>query len=85
MLLIFLLVSFVIFAAAVSTRLNADPPPDEQLPFRPLFDEREDPAELAERDPVEALLRHGTPDDAARLAEQGVDLEALGYRPPRRD
>ena len=36
--------------------------------------------ELALRDPVEALLRYGTPADAARLAEQGQDLSALGYR-----
>ncbi len=43
-------------------------------------DEDESAAEMALRDPVEALLRHGTPADAARLAEQGVDLAALGYR-----
>ncbi len=40
--------------------------------------------DLSFHDPVEALLRYGTPDDAARLAEQEVDLKGLGYRPPER-
>ncbi|WP_281174994.1 hypothetical protein [Sphingomonas changbaiensis] len=35
-----------------------------------------------ERDAVHALARYGTPDDAERLIAQGIDLEALGYRPP---
>lgn len=35
--------------------------------------------ELASRDPVEALRRYGTSDDAARLSQQGVDLGGLGY------
>ncbi|MEO5972578.1 MAG: hypothetical protein ABIP91_04355 [Sphingomicrobium sp.] len=48
-----------------------DPPPDDQTP-----------SEIALDDPLEALLRYGTPADAARLAEQGVDLAALGHRPP---
>ena len=48
------------------------PPPDEPSP-----------SELAADDPVEALLRYGTPEDAARLKEQGVDPGELGYRPPR--
>jgi hypothetical protein len=38
-------------------------------------------AEIA-RDPAGALARHGTPEDAERLMAQGIDLEALGYRPP---
>ena len=40
-------------------------------------------SELAMRDPVEALLRFGTPADAERLARDGTDLGALGYRPDR--
>jgi len=48
------------------------PPPDERSP-----------SALAADDPVEALLRYGSPEDAARLNEQGVDLGELGYRPPR--
>ena len=35
-----------------------------------------------ERDPAGTLARLGTPEDAERLRAQGVDLEALGYRPP---
>ena len=54
------------------SRITADPDPDEPTP-----------SELALEDPLEALRRYGTPDDAARLSGQGVDLGALGYRPPR--
>ncbi len=39
---------------------------------------------IIEDDPVEALLRYGTTEDAERLMEQGIDLEALGYRLSRR-
>jgi hypothetical protein len=38
--------------------------------------------EEIERDPVHALARYGTPEVAERLMAQGIDLEALGYRPP---
>lgn len=38
-----------------------------------------------ERDPVHTLARFGTPEDAERLMAQGIDLEALGYRPPREE
>ena len=71
-LLMFVLV--VIAGAAKSARQRERPPlalPDDRSP-----------SELAAEDPVEALLRYGTPADAARLADQGVDLGALGYRPP---
>ncbi len=33
-------------------------------------------------DQLDMLTRYGTPDDAARLMAQGVDLTALGYHPP---
>ena len=33
-------------------------------------------------DAAGALAKYGTPEDAARLEEQGIDLRALGYRPP---
>ena len=39
------------------------------------------PGELAPDDQLDALLRYGTPADAAKLAQQGVDLTGLGYRP----
>lgn len=39
-------------------------------------------SELAAEDPVEALLRYGTPADVTRLGDQGVDLGGLGYRAP---
>lgn len=51
-------------------RASTPPPPHET------FEE-----ELA-RDPIGALGRYGTPEDAERLRAQGIDLEALGYRPP---
>jgi len=51
-------------------RADAAPPPRDAV-----LDE-------IERDPVHALARYGTPDDAERLIAQGIDLEALGYRPP---
>jgi hypothetical protein len=35
-----------------------------------------------ERDPAGALASLGTPEGAERLMAQGIDLEALGYRPP---
>lgn len=46
------------------------------------FEGEPDASALALDDPLEALTRYGTADDAARLAEQGVDLSGLGYRPP---
>ena len=56
-------------------------PPAPPRPRRPdPVEVDESPSELALRDPVEALLRYGTPADAARLADQGQDLSALGYR-----
>ncbi|MBS0502195.1 MAG: hypothetical protein JSS55_00025 [Proteobacteria bacterium] len=54
-------------------RRPAAPPPAPHETFE---------EELA-RDPAGALARHGTPEDAERLTAQGVDLEALGYRPPQ--
>src|SRR5690349_600965 len=42
------------------------------------------PSELAASDPLEALRRYGTSADAARLIHEGVDLSALGYRPPEK-
>lgn len=51
-------------------RADAAPPPRDTV-----LDE-------IERDPVHALARYGTPEDAERLIAQGIDLEALGYRPP---
>jgi len=43
------------------------------------------PGGLLETDPAMALTLHGTPADAERLIDQGVDLEALGYSPPPPD
>lgn len=43
------------------------------------------PGGLLETDPAKALTLHGTPADAERLIDQGVDLEALGYSPPPPD
>ncbi len=40
----------------------------------------DDPIALATSDPVEALLRYGTPETAEQLRAQGIDLAALGYR-----
>ncbi|MFD1612779.1 hypothetical protein ACFSCW_13305 [Sphingomonas tabacisoli] len=52
------------------TRAPAPSPPPDDI------------AALIERDPAQALARYGTPEDAERLRAQGVDLQALGYRPP---
>ncbi len=73
----------LVLAIAIGVALSASrrSPPDEHLPSL-LADDRS-PSELAAEDPVAALLRYGTPDDAARLKEQGVDLGGLGYRAPR--
>ena len=38
-------------------------------------------ATMADDDLEDELVRYGTPADAARLARQGIDLAALGYRP----
>lgn len=47
---------------------------------------RDDPdeslSELAARDPIEALRRYGTPEDAVRLGGNGIDLGGLGYHAP---
>lgn len=51
-------------------RAEAGPPPRDMV------------REEIERGPVHALARYGTPEDAERLMAQGIDLEALGYRPP---
>lgn len=83
LLMILPLLALVAFAAAAVRQGASGAPPEPGLPAPPQFDEPESPTELALRDPVEALLRYGTPADAARLAEQGTDLSALGYRPPR--
>lgn len=56
--------------------------PARRLPRRPEPQiEEETIAELIASDPIEALRRYGTPQDAARLAERGVNLAALGYKP----
>lgn len=47
---------------------------------RPDTDWDESPSELAAHDPIEALRRFGTPEDAARLGGMGADLDSLGYR-----
>ena len=75
--LILLMLAIVIGVALASRRS----PPAEHLPSS-LADDLS-PSELAVVDPVEALLRYGTPDDVARLGEQGIDLGGLGYRSPR--
>lgn len=56
-------------------RRAADPPPT--------LAPADDLMAQIERDPVHTLARLGTPEDAERLIAQGIDLEALGYRPPR--
>ena len=73
-----IILALVALAAAAA---RGDSPPAPPRPIRPdPVDIDESPSELALRDPVEALLRDGTPAGAARLAEQGQDLSALGYR-----
>jgi len=73
-----IILALVALAAAAA---RGESPPAPPRPIRPdPLDIDESPSELALRDPVEALLRYGTPADAARLAEQGQDLSALGYR-----
>lgn len=47
-------------------------------------DEFDDMSEFAGEDQLEALVKYGVPEDAARLAGQGIDLGALGYRPDER-
>ena len=34
------------------------------------------------RDPVGFVRQYGTPEDAQRFKDQGIDLEGLGYQPP---
>jgi hypothetical protein len=84
MTLILLLVFFVAAVALGAMRgRGAAMPPRPPAPLDPdSLREEESSSELALRDPVEALLRYGTPADAARLSDQGIDLGALGYRPP---
>jgi hypothetical protein len=73
-----LLIILALVALAAAAARGGSP---AARPRRPApLDIDESPSELALRDPVEALLRYGTPADAARLAEQGQDLSALGYR-----
>lgn len=74
-LLAILFVAIVMIAGAANSNRRSDLPP-------PLQPQSPSPTEFAAQDPVEALLRYGTPEDADRLARQGVDLGALGYRPP---
>lgn len=59
--------------SARKRRNHAPPPPDLS---------NQSPGDLEQRDQLEALKQYGTPADAARLKEQGIDLGALGYRPP---
>lgn len=78
------ILALVAFAAAVVRQGSSGARPLTGPPIPRGSDDFESTSELALRDPIEALQRYGTPADAARLAEQGVDLAALGYR-PRRD
>ena len=73
-----IILALVALAAAAVRGDSPSAPPRPTRPDPLVLDER--PSELALRDPVEALRRYGTPADAARLAEQGQDLSALGYR-----
>jgi hypothetical protein len=88
MIAILLLVAVVVLIAAVglgSARPRQARPErisPRQTPAPSSMPDEPTPTVLALDDPVEALLRYGTPADAARLAEQGVDLAALGYRAP---
>jgi hypothetical protein len=47
--------------------------------------ERDDVMAQIARNPVHTIARLGTPEDAERLMAQGIDLEALGYRPAHKD
>jgi len=83
MTLLILLVFLIVAIGVASARRGAPTRPPLMIPppIDPGADE-ESPVELSQRDPVEAMLRYGTPEDAARLIGQGVDLSTLGYRPP---
>lgn len=85
--MLIVLLAILIFAAALAatrrgseTSLPSLPPP--MAPRRDVALDDESVADLSLRDPVQAVLLYGTPGDATRLADQGVDLSALGYRPP---
>lgn len=79
--LLLLLFSIAVIGIGVAVGQSPDRRgPNSVAPPEP--SEEPTPSEFALQDPVEALRRYGTPADAARLAEQGVDLTALGYRPP---
>jgi len=84
LLILLLLLAVVIGVVTSGKRV----PPDRRAPMLlapPNPDNEEESAvDLSLHDPVEPLLRYGNPDDAARLAEQGVDVKGLGYRPPER-
>jgi hypothetical protein len=80
---ILLVLALVALAAAVVRQDAPRAPPLPRQAAPPVPDAMESPSELALRDLVEALLRYGTVADAVRLAEQGTDLTALGYRPPQ--
>lgn len=67
-----ILVAFVVMAAAKPAARRSMPTPAEPSD--------ESPIELADRDPVEVLLRYGTPETAEHLRQQSIDLGALGYR-----
>lgn len=75
--LLLLFVGAMIVAILIGTASRGD-----RRPPAPTPPSDRSPTELAADDPIEALLRYGTPDDASHLADQGVDLGALGYRPP---
>jgi hypothetical protein len=80
MIVLILAVTFILvaFVAGGSSTKRAPLRPTA-LPRAP---DENDASNLPLDDPIAALLRDGTPADAARLAEHGVDLRALGYRPP---
>jgi hypothetical protein len=72
----------VVVALALGSSSKRDAAP-RSMPLEPPDDDSI--IALAANDPVGALLEYGTPQDAAKLARQGVDLAGLGYRPPQSD
>jgi len=77
--LILLLLVVAVIASNWSRSIGPPGPPRGNTGA--LLIDEETVTDLAARDPVEALLRYGTPADAERLADEGVDLSALGHRP----
>lgn len=78
--MIWLLAIAAVFTILVFVMKANDPPRPPQTKVVEADAVMVSPCELAAEDPVEALLRYGTPADADRLADEGVDLTALGYK-----